>query len=222
MLVLDGELSGANAVLLVSLCASFLYARNADAPPSLWRMTTKTTSTALLSVLSALQGGPALLSGALLLGATGDAFLAWDGETAFLAGLGSFLAAHVLYIVLFAQTGYGSALILSTGWRIIVAVILACAFAPMMVSELMPKVARELRLPILVYTSAIVMMVVTALTLDNAPVVTGALSFTVSDAILSAEKFLVAPTSRHRRWMPYAVWALYYAGQLQIALGIVG
>ncbi|KAH8901840.1 YhhN-like protein [Coniochaeta sp. PMI_546] len=222
MLILDGQLSLANAVLTVSLCMSLLYVQCVDMPPSVWRMATKTASTATLSALSALQGGPGLLSAALLLGVTGDAFLAWDGDGAFLSGLGSFLAAHLLYIVLFAQSGYGKAVVLNSGVRIVAATLLVCAFAPMMVSELMPKVNRDLRLPILVYTGAIIMMVLTALTLDEPLVIMGALLFTVSDAILSAEKFLVPATSKNRWWMPYAVWVLYYAGQLLIVLGFVG
>jgi uncharacterized membrane protein YhhN len=37
----------------------------------------------------------------LALSALGDAFLAHEGDAAFLGGLGSFLAAHILYAVLF-------------------------------------------------------------------------------------------------------------------------
>ncbi|KAB5529011.1 YhhN-like protein [Coniochaeta sp. 2T2.1] len=221
MFSLDSVPSLPNAELLTSLSASLLYLQCVHTRPSVWRMSVKAGSTALLSALSTTQNGPLLLSAALLLGAAGDAFLAWDGDTTFLCGLGSFLAAHILYIILFAQRGSGKARILGSSWRMVAASFLVCAFAPIMLSALMPKVARDLRLPILVYTSAIIMMVLTALTLDNPVLVSGAICFTVSDAVLSVDKFLVSSTSAHRHWMPYAVWILYYAGQLQIAVGLL-
>ncbi|KAK3682962.1 YhhN-like protein [Podospora appendiculata] len=209
-----------NAILALSLSSALLYGANVHSPPSITRMITKTTSTALLSALASLRGGPPLLATALALGATGDAFLAWDGDAAFLSGLGSFLVAHVLYIVLFVGAGDGAARVLAEGWRVATALGLTVVFAPTMVTLLMPRLVRELRVPILVYITAIVLMVLAALTMgDNGWVVLGALLFTVSDGILSAEKFIVSSASAHRKWMPYAVWALYYAGQLLIALG---
>jgi uncharacterized membrane protein YhhN len=90
-----------------------------------------------------------------------------------------------------------------------------------MATELMPKVERGLRLPILGYTTAIVSMVVPALTEDRWMVVSGALMSTASDGILATEKFLVGAESRHRAWMAYAVWLLYYGGQLQTTLGVL-
>jgi hypothetical protein len=63
-------------------------------------MTAKVSSTVLLSLLSGLQGAPTLLSAALLLDSVSEASLASDGKTAFLAGLGSFPTAHILYIFL--------------------------------------------------------------------------------------------------------------------------
>lgn len=221
MLIFDAELSLANVALMASLCASLLYVRRVHMPPSMWRMAAKTASTVMLSAFSAVHGGPALLSAALLVSATGDAFLAWDGDTAFRSGLGSFLVAHVLYIFLFARNGRGEASVLDNGLRTMAAALLVCAFAPIMLWVLVPKVSRDLRLPILVYTSAIVMMVLAALTLHKRLVIAGALLFMVSDAVLSAEKFLIPATSRNRRWMPYVVWVLYYAGQLLIALGML-
>ncbi|KAK3317164.1 YhhN-like protein [Cercophora scortea] len=209
-----------NAVLALSLSTALLYGVKVHSPPSYTRMITKTTSTALLSALSSLRGGPPLLATALALGATGDAFLAWDGDAAFLGGLGSFLVAHVLYIFLFAGTGDGVAQLLAEGWRVATALGLTVVFAPTMVALLMPRVARDMRAPILVYITAIVVMVLAALTMgEKGWVVLGAVLFTASDGILSAEKFIVSIKSAHRRWMPYAVWALYYAGQLLIALG---
>jgi len=222
MLLWGAEVPTTDAILAASVGTSWVYLRSVRASPSMLRMVVKAASTALLSVLSVLNGEPLLLSVALMLGSIGDACLAWDGDTAFLAGLGSFLSAHILYIIIFCRIGHGMALLLGSVWRTVAIAMLICVFIPSMLWQLVPNVARDMRLPVLAYTGVIMLMVLSALSLDKPMVITGALCFTLSDAILSAEKFLVATASAHRRWMPYAVWVLYYAGQLQITLGLLG
>ncbi len=185
-------------------------------------MAVKTASTALLSATAAMRGGPLLLVGALALGSTGDAFLAWDDETSFLCGLGSFLVAHILYIAVFVQHG-GDELnlqVLLSGWRVFAAGTLAFLVL-IMIASLMPRIGRELRPPVAVYSLAIFVMALAALTLDSSQVITGALMFTGSDSILAADRFLVSPTWPYRAWMQHAVWVLYYAGQLLIAMGFL-
>ena len=208
------------AVLVASCILSFLYGLDVLSPPSYWRMATKAGSTSLLAVYSLLRGGPGLLSAALALGSAGDAFLSWDGETAFLAGLGSFLLAHILYIPLFSRRGGGLTRIQTETWRVGAAAILV-ALSSMMIKILVPRVESDLRLPILVYSTTIAAMVLSALTLESDRVIAGAISFTVSDSILAAERFLLSPASPHSAWMQYAVWILYYAGQGLIALGLL-
>lgn len=184
-------------------------------------MATKTASTALLSLLSHQRAGPPFLTSALALGSLGDAFLAWDGDANFLRGLASFLAAHVLYLVQLAQSGGGRAALEGETWRAAAATFFLVVLAPGMAALLVPRVAKDLRVPIVVYAGTIAAMVLAALTMENALVVAGAILFTTSDAILSVEKFLVGPHSAHSAWMKHAVWVLYYSGQLLIALGFV-
>ena len=86
---------------------------------------------------------------------------------------------------------------------------------------LLPRVGPSLRLPVLAYGVAILMMGLSALTLDNYWILAGAILFMASDTILATEKFLVSAISPHRDWMRYAVWVLYYAGQLLITLGFL-
>ena len=62
---------------------------------------------------------------------------------------------------------------------------------------------------------------VAALTLDNLFVIAGAVLFIASDAILAAEKFLMASLSPRRRPARIAVWLLYYAAQALITLGFL-
>ncbi|KAK4183881.1 YhhN-like protein [Podospora australis] len=217
-----------SAVLAASVGAAVLYQSLVRSPPSFPRMVIKTASTALLSATSFLRGGPFLLVGALGLGSVGDAFLAWDDETSFIFGLASFLVAHILYILLFLQNGPGGMddfnikvhTILSKNWRAAIAGALAL-LVPFMISQLMPRIGKDLRAPVVVYSLVIFVMALTALTLQSSQVILGAVMFTSSDSILAAGKFLVPASSGHHAWMHHAVWVLYYAGQLLIALGFL-
>ncbi|WP_309054981.1 lysoplasmalogenase [Streptomyces sp.] len=57
----------------------------------------------LLAAHAASRGAPKLLLTALLFGWGGDVLLLFDAEAAFLAGMGSFAAGHVCYLVLFGR-----------------------------------------------------------------------------------------------------------------------
>ncbi|KAL1835760.1 hypothetical protein VTJ49DRAFT_6099 [Mycothermus thermophilus] len=210
-----------SGLLAASIGNAVLYLAVVRSPPSRWRMAVKTMSTALLSAFATAQGGPSLLAGALALGSLGDAFLAWDDETSFLYGLASFLAAHILYAALFVTSPHDlPPLQTITGWRAAVAGGLSL-LVPAMIALLMPRIGRELRPPVVVYSVAIFVMAMTALMLDSSQVILGAVMFCSSDSILAADRFLVPRNSSFRRWMQYAVWILYYAGQLYIALGVL-
>ena len=210
-----------NAVLLLSLLSAIIHIPSVLSRPSYPRTATKTASTALLALLAHQRGASRLLTGALALGSLGDFFLAWDGDANFLRGLASFLTAHVLYVALLARTGGGQEALLAETWRAGAATFFAVVLTPGMAALLVPRVASDMRAPIVVYSTVIATMVVTALTLDNNLVISGAVLFTTSDAILSLEKFVVGQKSPHSPWMRHAVWALYYTGQLLIALGFV-
>lgn len=209
-----------NGTLIFSIVAAVLYAFAIDRPPSLKRSAAKTLAVALLAVLAYLQGGPLLLVAALTLSALGDAFLSQDGDKAFLGGLGSFLAAHLAYVALFVAAGSGLSALSGTPWHI-VAVLIMAVFAFGMLRLLWPRIGSELKAPVAIYVAAIFAMGVTALTTQSALVIAGAVLFMASDALLAIEKFLAEAVERHRRWMRYAVWALYYLAQLAITLGFL-
>lgn len=209
----------ANATLLFSLAAAVVYGLILNTRETLLRSAVKTLGVALLAGLAFVQGGPILLVAALALSAAGDAFLSRAGDKAFLGGLASFLAAHLVYIALFWLASAGWEL-LTEAWRAILAITMA-AFAAAMLVMLWRRVAPDLRLPIVAYAAAILGMGVSALTLDNAWIIAGAVLFMASDGLLAAKKFLVAAISPHHEWMRYAVWALYYAAQFAITLGFL-
>ncbi|MBW8909249.1 MAG: lysoplasmalogenase [Mesorhizobium sp.] len=212
--------ANANATLLFSFAAAVIYAFALDMPPKLSRTAAKTLAVALLAALAAMQGGPLLLIVALGLSAVGDAFLSRDGEKAFLGGLASFLAAHIVYVALFLQAGSGLDLLSSQSCRGAIALAMA-AFGIVMLAALWRRVGPPLRIPIAVYVAAIMAMGISALTTDKIWVIAGAVLFMASDGLLAAERFLLAAISPQRAWMRYAVWVLYYAAQLAITLGFL-
>ena len=140
----------------------------------------------------------------------GDAFLISQSQQIFLFGLVSFLFAHVAYIIAFASRGLR--------WTWIIAAAGPVAIMAALVSTwLTPQVPAELLMPVLIYTSVISIMVITAFGSAGAGasllVVIGALLFFASDLSVAALRF----TSTE---FPTYVWGLplYYAGQLCIAL----
>ena len=206
----------ANATLLLSIAAALLYAFALETPPSPRRTAIKTLAVALLAVLVFIRSGPPLLIAALGLSAAGDAFLSRDGdERAFLAGLASFLAAHLAYVALFFLAGGSFGLMIAEPWRAVVALAVAL-FVVLMLARLWRAVTPDLRVPIAIYIVAILAMAV-----ESPAVIIGALLFMASDAILAAEKFLMASSSPLRRPARFAVWALYYAAQLSITVGFL-
>lgn len=207
-----------NAALILSVAAALLTLYLANLTPSPRRSVVKTLAVALLAVLAFVQQAPLLLIGALALSAAGDAFLSRPGERAFAAGLASFLAAHVLYIVLFATGGGGiSALSLP---RIALAIAMLLAVVPI-AWRLLPNIEADLKVPVLVYVAAILVMGLAALTVNSPAVIAGAVLFMVSDSILAWEKFLLPAGSAASAPMRYAVWVTYYAAQLLITLGFL-
>lgn len=211
-----GIANASNGTLLFSLLFAVFYALVIFRAPSHRRTIAKTAATLLLAMLAMLEGGPWLLIAALALSAAGDAFLAYDGERAFMAGLGSFLAAHIAYIALFIVIG-GNAI---DGWRIVVAGVMT-VFAASFLAWLWNKVPGELRIPVAVYAAAILGMGLASLTVPNEVVTLGAILFIASDAFLASGKFALAQNSPKRVPFAYAVWGLYYAAQVLLTLSVL-
>mgnify|MGYP001222862387 CR=1 FL=1 len=212
--------STANGTLALSVVAAILYAFMQAGDPSWRRTAVKTAPVLLLAVLSLVQGGPWLLAAGLLASAAGDAALAQEGERPFLAGLAAFLLAHLLYIVLFIVHWPGADSFFAEPWRAAAALVLV-VFCGLMLRRLLPALPGEMRLPVVAYVAAITLMGLTAFGVPGIGVAAGATLFVASDAILATQKFLLAEASPHRAWTGHAVWALYYAAQLLIALAFL-
>lgn len=209
-----------NGTLLFSAALAVFYLLMQRRSPS-WRRTfAKAGSIVLLAVLSLIMGGPILLAVGLILSAAGDTFLAQDGEKSFLAGLASFLAAHLVYVAMFVVAGSGIEILAAQPWRLALPV-LATLVGGVLLLRLLRVVPASMKLPITVYVIAIAAMMLASATVPVPLVMLGAALFVASDAILATERFLLAPDSHHRSWAGPAVWILYYAAQALMTLGFI-
>lgn len=211
--MLDGLDKVEAGLLVLSALGFLIYLVLLRQKTSLKRTVAKTVAVGALAVLAFHAGGPLLLVLALALSAAGDAFLAHEGDPAFLGGLGSFLLAHIAYAVLLLSSGPGLSAAPVPG------VLAVVAFALVM-GTLMVRNAGPLALPVAAYVLAIAVMGLGGVTLGGM-VLLGAALFMASDAILGSEKFLISESSPARRLTGPAVWVLYYAGQALITLGLL-
>jgi uncharacterized membrane protein YhhN len=211
----------ANGTLLLSIGAAILYLFVIDATPSLRRTAIKTLAVALLAVLAFSQGAPWLLVLALAFSSVADAFLSREGDTAFLGGLSSFLAAHIAYIALFLSHGLGwIGPIASSGLLATIAFIMTATTAATL-NILLRKVPAGLRLPILAYGGAILAMELASLTTGQPWIILGAILFTASDTLLGFARFVMSSIGQGRWAARHAAWAFYFTAQLVITLAVI-
>lgn len=162
-----------------------------------------------------------LFLGGLVFSLLGDIFLLTNKKF-FIAGLLSFLIAHIFYIV---GLVYGK---LSPGWEmlipIIIIVLISVTVYPRIVRGVRSRLEhRHLLLPVVFYMITITIMLLMAMfTWFRAPwvypstllVSIGALLFTISDTLLATGRFL--------RPLPYGdflVMFTYHLGQIGISFG---
>jgi alkenylglycerophosphocholine hydrolase len=150
--------------------------------------------TTLLILGIALAASPASapyqqwLAAALVLSLAGDVCLMFGSDRWFVAGLSSFLLAHLAFAAAFLQ-GIGTAN--PPGWLAAVVV-----FAAVMLFVLLPRAGR-LKLPVLLYCLVLAAMVFTAAArhaalhdADSLRAALGALVFMLSDSALAWRRFI--------------------------------
>jgi len=157
-----------------------------------------------------------LLISALVFSAVGDYLLAVSHLASlgpaqlFLAGLISFLIAHLFYISLFATARSNS---FSAVRKVVCTVVVIAAVTTILV--LWPGLA-EMRAPVLVYSIVLSAMVITAqLSRYSAAVAVGSLCFFASDTMLALSIF-GHPFSGSQS----LIWIAYYTAQLTITIGV--
>jgi uncharacterized membrane protein YhhN len=133
---------------------------------------------------------PALMVGrdrptqrALALGGVGDMALLGSSEAAFTAGLVSFLAGHVAWIIALRQRPGGGRL----RGRPVLAAPYLTGFSALN-AYLWKRTGKD-RIPVIVYSAALLAMSLAALDTGSPKTAAGGALFLVSDALLALEKF---------------------------------
>ncbi|MEV5339184.1 lysoplasmalogenase [Streptomyces sp. NPDC052676] len=132
----------------------------------------------LLAAHAALGGAPRLLVAALLCGWGGDVLLLSDAEPAFLAGMASFAAGHVCYLLLFRAYGRQSAHhpYLLAGYGVVLTATLAA---------LWPGLPADLRVPVAAYSLLLTAMAYRAGTRFGRTAGAGGALFVLSDTLIA-------------------------------------
>ncbi|MCX4551900.1 lysoplasmalogenase [Streptomyces sp. NBC_01500] len=167
----------------------------------------------LLAAHAYARGAPRPLLAALLFGWGGDTLLLIDADPAFLAGMASFAAGHLCYLVLFGRRrtppGRGSAR--RTGPAVAYAVALGCAIA-----VLWPGLPAGLRVPVAGYSLLLTAMAYRAGGLGRYAALGGAL-FLVSDTLIATGIASLPQLPAPDFW----VMATYLAAQCLLVTGVL-
>jgi uncharacterized membrane protein YhhN len=175
-----------------------------------------------------LQGAMLYFGVGIIFSLLGDVLLMREGQGTFLAGLAAFLLAQIAYVIGFNLTAPGTDL-----FGILTAILVAILMARLyrkIAAGLVASGQGRLRLPVLAYTFALALMLLSALlTLfrrDWLPVPSlmaalGAALFVTSDALLARDRFIAPPQggpavtkSRLR------IIILYHLGQILLIAGV--
>ena len=200
------------ALKLLSVALSAVYLFTIPLHPFTGSAAIKGLSIATLAVLALTRAGR-LLALALAASAAGDVLLDVDPIRLFVAGLCAFLAAHVIYAILFGSRRPRPLRV--SGLRLIL-LLIVLVYAVAMSTWLAPSLG-SLMVPVVIYISVITLMT-TAAIIARLPILVpmGAALFMASDSMLAIAKFKGTFAMRD-----YLVWATYYAAQYFIASGIL-
>lgn len=153
-----------------------------------------------------------LLAAALVLSALGDFFLALEERGKFFVlGLGSFLLAHVVYVIGFLPfLGVPS-------MEALVAMAACGVAATTLVIRLWPRLG-SMRVPVLAYFAVIMVMVFCALSVPGASLALGlgAIIFALSDSLIAVRKFM-----RPFAGVNEAIWLTYIVAQFLITVAML-
>ena len=146
---------------------------------------------------------------ALLCSWIGDLLLLPSKGKWFLYGLVSFLLAHIAFALCFIQRGIDTGQLLLPGAGVGLLVLVISYW-------LLPHVEKEMKLPVLGYMAAIVVMVILAFAthhhLPNAAIPVAACLFLVSDLFVARDRFV-----KKEAWNRIIGTPLYFGAQMMFA-----
>lgn len=202
-----------SALLVIAAVFAIAYLTPIAQKTGILRTFVKTVPLVLFATIAWLESAPILLVPAFALSALGDAFLAREGDQMFMAGLGSFLIAHLLFAWAFF-TWAGKMVMMS--WLPISGIgLFALVFGTVLVRN-----SGALAIPVGIYVLAIAVMGFGAAGVGGL-VFAGSLLFMASDALLGTEKFLLPEDSPWLKATSTVVWVLYVSGQALILVGVL-
>ena len=152
---------------------------------------------------------------ALACSLAGDVFLMLPTRQ-FVAGLASFLVAHVLYIVGFAVDAPREWPI---GWCLAIVIVLGTVAAVPLINGIRSGSERALLAPVLMYMTAISVMVAFAISTGLAWAIIGASFFFVSDYLIGWSKFVRGDEGRNS--VQVAIMATYHVAQLGLVVSLL-
>lgn len=204
------------ALPIAASAAATVWAEHREARRAVYVF--KPLTTILILTLAATTAQPVsrgyqvLVCAGLLLSLAGDVFLMLPRDR-FVAGLASFLVAHVFYVAAFAPRPPALAA------PVVLAVLLV--YGIVLLRALWPRLGK-LRAPVAVYAAALLVMAWQAAerraTLHTTPALlamVGAGFFVISDSVLAWERF-----RRQHRYGHAVVLATYFAAQWLIASSV--
>lgn len=210
------------ALAALSVAAAIAYGAVFLArPPSLLRALVKTMFMAAAAAALVAAEAPLLLLVAIVASAFGDFFLAFDKKWILPLGIASFLIAQLAYLGIFALSAMTPTDLTPVMARFIAVGALSTATIAVLL-WLAPKLG-WMSLGVVPYAIAITAMAAAAMWLPWLawPAMVGAASFLVSDLVLAAELFRMAPDSPVRRITAPVVWWSYAAAQALIVWGVL-
>ncbi|TPW27308.1 lysoplasmalogenase family protein [Pararhizobium mangrovi] len=175
---------------------------------------------ALLAIMIVLADGPSVLLVALAFSGLGEMLLVQQQVTASLLALGAFLAARVVYAVVFTVAGTPGMLL--EGWRLATAIVLALATVLVFVRICRRRTA--LNIPEAIYGLVLVAMVATAGMVTPPTVMGGALILAAADLSHALHRYFVKRDSSVGLAQTRVIWLARFAGQVVIvfvALGLI-
>ena len=159
----------------------------------------------------------ALIVVALVASLAGDVFLMLPKDH-FVAGLGAFFIAQVLYAVAFVLFG-----VTPTTYLIVagVVILLAWPLARRIIKALRNSGQSKLIVPVVTYLGAISAMVIGAISSGNAVAAVGALLFMLSDSLIAESRFIKSPLVKNKTLTQLAIMVTYYLAQGVIVLSLL-
>lgn len=204
------------ALLVLSVICGFSYLVTQSFQPFPGSVLLKVLSVTPLAAIAfrATVTSRVILGTALAFSSLGDALLDLAPGRFFIGGLLAFLAAHLIYILLFVRNRVRP--LKPKGWQL--ALVVAVLIYSVLLSLWLAPGLGALTGPVMVYVCVITVMVAAAILAGYSKpwVCSGAILFLISDSILAVNKFK-SPVPM----AGYLIWATYYLAQYGIAIGFL-